>query len=385
MDYSIKLENIEYIFDGDTLRLFKECKNSNNKALSLKKDKRFSNRVVIFVANMCNAKCVYCYQTHHTNKLMTRQDADNAIKFLADNYDEIAEVHFFGGEPLLNYKIIKYIVEKLSNSIKVNKWKITSNIMLLNPRMINFFEKNNFGFMISLDGPKLIHDKLRKGCKFEVVDKNIKLLLKSKLRNNIEINCTYTKLHSKYIEKKELIDFFNNYGVKFFISKVETDIEDLEVEDNSIKEQIDSAIDGLINYTYQAIQNRYILDVLGALIFHKKKEKFCDDIGSAVSIDCDAKVYPCTKLNGVEDIDIKKIDDCNNKNNEVCNKCWARNFCSLCCIKIYYGEKEKVKNLNLCEQKKGYEYALYRILELYHYKRNLFDVVVDNYMKKITV
>lgn len=86
-----------------------------------------------------------------------------------------------------------------------------------------------------------------------------------------------------------------------------------------------------------------------------------------------------------EDIDIKKIDDCNNKNNEVCNKCWARNFCSLCCIKIYYGEKEKVKNLNLCEQKKGYEYALYRILELYHYKRNLFDVVVDNYMKKITV
>lgn len=54
-------------------------------------------------------------------------------------------------------------------------------------------------------------------------------------------------------------------------------------------------------------------------------------------------------------------------------------------IKIYYGEKEKVKNLNLCEQKKGYEYALYRILELYHYKRNLFDVVVDNYMKKITV
>lgn len=92
---------------------------------------------------------------------MTKQTADQLIKFAEKNLKPEGSLWFFGAEPFCNFEIIKYIVEKSRK--KGHKWRFgaTTNCTLLNEKRIQWMKKHNFGVLASIDGPKINHDSNR--------------------------------------------------------------------------------------------------------------------------------------------------------------------------------------------------------------------------------
>jgi hypothetical protein len=100
-----------------------------------------------------------------------------------------------------------------------------------------FFVKYNFKIIVSIDGPKYIHDKLRRGCPYDIVINHIHNIKNSHLNSKLELNCTYTRYHKAHITDKCLNDFFEDIGNKYHISNVITNVDWLKLPDSSDSEK----------------------------------------------------------------------------------------------------------------------------------------------------
>ncbi|MBH8007070.1 radical SAM protein, partial [Clostridioides difficile] len=147
--------------------------------------------------------------------------AKRSIDYLIKNSSQLNEVSvgFYGGEPLLEFDLIKQIVEyvKVVGEGKEIYFNLTTNATLFNEEIIEFFVKNNITTMISLDGGKEIHDKSRKFANtgegsHDVVLKNVRYI-KNK----------YPEYYKKNITFNTVINSENDYiSIDDFISKNET-------------------------------------------------------------------------------------------------------------------------------------------------------------------
>lgn len=128
--------------------------------------------VGLWVTTACNLCCTYCYEGEEKKcEYMDRKTADVAIDFMLkkirDNSDSLLVVQFHGGEPLLNEDIVKYIVHKLIDEMRVLDVKvmfgITTNGLLLNAENVEFLMNTmEYDFSISIDGKEKTHDLYRK-------------------------------------------------------------------------------------------------------------------------------------------------------------------------------------------------------------------------------
>ena len=128
--------------------------------------------VVVNVANKCNLHCTYCYEPEEAKYgaapvEMEWETAQTSVDFLfkkAGNNPEVSLI-FFGGEALLNFKLMRRIVtyaeEKGHAENKKVDFSITTNGTLLTDSVIDFFQRHRFGVTISIDGPKDLHDRRR--------------------------------------------------------------------------------------------------------------------------------------------------------------------------------------------------------------------------------
>ncbi len=118
---------------------------------------------IFVVTNACNQQCKYC-QAQNGEKIpcekMPRGIAKRAVDIALSSPGRYLTFEFQGGEPLLNFDVIKFIIE-YTQSKKGNKeisFNIVSNLTLLNDEIISFIKQHNIGISTSLDGPKEIHD-----------------------------------------------------------------------------------------------------------------------------------------------------------------------------------------------------------------------------------
>lgn len=117
----------------------------------------------------CNLKCWYCYENHIANSMMSIETAEKIIKhiklqFQITNFKKIY-LSFFGGEPLLNKKVIRFIIENtkdfaLEHNIELGL-SFTTNGTLLSDSFIDFLSEFQVSFQITLDGDKDLHNKTR--------------------------------------------------------------------------------------------------------------------------------------------------------------------------------------------------------------------------------
>lgn len=122
----------------------------------------------IWSTSDCNMKCSYCYEGMNKKSLyMTKKVADEVIAFLYRNqeyhHDKNITINFLGGEPLLNFSIIKYIYEQLQafEEYKI-KYALTTNGTIMNDEIFQFLVNNiNYGLSVSIDGLKEINNKHR--------------------------------------------------------------------------------------------------------------------------------------------------------------------------------------------------------------------------------
>ena len=170
-----KDELIELFDDIDTLKengkLYTEDVYAD-KAFDLKKRNTVIKALCLHVAHTCNLNCEYCFASqgkyHGDRALMSLEVGKRALDFLIENSGTRTnlEVDFFGGEPLMNWEVVKEIVkygreiEKIHN--KNFRFTLTTNGVLLNDDVIDSANKEMHNVVLSLDGRREIHDHLRK-------------------------------------------------------------------------------------------------------------------------------------------------------------------------------------------------------------------------------
>lgn len=184
--------------------------------------------LILQVTQQCNLRCEYCAYSgkynnrEHSNKTMSLETARQAIDFYMKRNSETKEfsISFYGGEPLLEFEIIKESVEYCKSYLddKSMRYGMTTNATLLySDEIVEFLIRNQFHIMISIDGPEREHDINRKfingNGSFKMVMKNLKKIKKLNpdyYKNNISFNCVI----SNKSDVGEIFDFFSDR--KFF-------------------------------------------------------------------------------------------------------------------------------------------------------------------------
>lgn len=128
-------------------------------------------QLILQLTQNCNLRCKYCvysgsYKNRvHTNKRMTFEIAKEAIDYyyLHSRAADVVRIGLYGGEPLLEFDLIKKITEYCEKIFAGKELRInmTTNATLLNEKIVDFLQKHNFDLMISLDGPESVQNKSR--------------------------------------------------------------------------------------------------------------------------------------------------------------------------------------------------------------------------------
>lgn len=147
--------------------------------------------LVLNVNTGCNLGCTYCYKEDLAvpakGQRMSFEVAARSVDLLieqAAQRDKVGIV-FFGGEPLTNIPLIKQVVDYAeANGARAGKavdFSLTTNATLLTPELIDYFDAHRFGISVSIDGPKVIHDRNRRTVggrgTYEVVARKARMLL----------------------------------------------------------------------------------------------------------------------------------------------------------------------------------------------------------------
>jgi uncharacterized protein len=124
---------------------------------------------VIFLTNNCNLACSYCFASRTGQLSMSRRTAERSVEWLFENTEGFPEnpliLSFFGGEPLLEFGLMKAVVEHAGAlSQKYGKsmiFSLTTNGTLLTDEMLDFIEKHNISMLFSIDGDRQTNDRFR--------------------------------------------------------------------------------------------------------------------------------------------------------------------------------------------------------------------------------
>ncbi len=179
------------------------------------------NKLELALSETCNLVCKYCYcSTIRTSKhqgLMSELVAKQAITWLfaMSGKSETVSITFFGGEPLLNKKVLRFAIEYSQYLAHLHGKKVfysmTTNGTLLDDEVVTYIKRYNFGLMVSLDGPSEMHNKQcpTQGGKdsYDLAVAGIKKLMKR--RRSVTVRCTMAHPMPNMMR---LINFFDEFG-----------------------------------------------------------------------------------------------------------------------------------------------------------------------------
>lgn len=402
MNKEIIVNNSTYVFDGETLELFlktndpSESETVDNSTEFCYNEKELY-KLVFNVANMCNLNCKYCYASggnyKRQNEIMSKETVDKILKKVFSKYEKVYTVYFFGGEPLLNFNVIRYAVEQLESQYNISEldFRTVTNGIFLTKAKAQFFKEHNFKVYVSIDGPKKIHDYLRGHNTFDVIVQNLNEIKQLYPELQIELLCTYTKYHQDNISLEELNSFFKKLGYPYNINGVDTNDKSLKVVDEKTfvereKEFIDTSMERILSYEDNVGISYYLTSVMDALLFRNRQKYFCKELANNYSsvFDFNGEEYSCIRLLGTYKKHDKKIINANKKTFEQCKNCLYKNLCNVCVAEILLGVNEYPfdKEKNQCNNKQLYDYALYKIVSLLDSDSAKFEKIVHNYCQK---
>ena len=214
------------------------------------------DKITLLISNDCNLRCKYCYANggdyQMPRHLMTVDTAKKFVDFCAKNFTDVKKVLFFGGEPMLNVSVMKYVCsqfKELYNKGEISYFPyfvIVTNGTILNADILQFLKEYISAITVSIDGPKAIHDANRiynngKGS-YERVAKFIHTIV-NETHIPICYEVTYTQEHIKQGYTKEDIAraLFSTFGIDGYIVEensfrldIENDINNFEFQRNSL-------------------------------------------------------------------------------------------------------------------------------------------------------
>ena len=107
----------------------------------------------IWVTYECNMNCRYCYEKEKKREYLDKKLSNKIIEFIQKYQLETGlQINFHGGEPLLNFDIIKNLVIKVKRLYPQTKFSLTTNMLLMTKEIAAFIKKENIKLSVSLDG-----------------------------------------------------------------------------------------------------------------------------------------------------------------------------------------------------------------------------------------
>lgn len=347
-------------------KLFTEDK-YENLAFDFKKRNTVIKALCLHIAHTCNLNCEYCFASqgkyHGERALMSLEVGKRAIDFLIENSGSRVnlEVDFFGGEPLMNFDVVKEIVA-YARSIekKYNKnfrFTLTTNGMLVDDDVIEFTNKECHNVVLSLDGRKEIHDRLRKTVNgkgsYDIIVPKFQEFVKRREGRGYYVRGTYTHNNTDFTN-----DIFHMADLGFTELSMEPVVcapddpytltyDDLPVlfEQYEIlaKEMLKREKEGRPITFYH-----YMIDLTGGPCIYKRISG-CGSGTEYMAVTPWGDLYPCHQFVGDDKYKLgdiwKGVDNhevqnefklCNAYARPDCKGCWARLYCSGGCAANAY-------------------------------------------------
>lgn len=255
----------------------------------------------------CNLDCIYCFR-NLKGKKMTESKAIEICKYiekycLAHNINNIC-IQPWGGEPLLEFELIKKIQDFFKNS-KINvKMTIETNATLINKKIAEELYERNFGVGVSIDGNENLHNKQRcfinKKGSYDKVINGIKCLNDAGYNGKIGTICVITKKNYKKIENiiKHFSQELNLKNIKFNL--VRTNDKKLSLNEKQIEKFATQMLDVVIDMIENGNDNFYISDIRDRVenLLYRSNNSICISCGcmsgrKMISFNKDGDIFPC--------------------------------------------------------------------------------------------
>lgn len=313
----------------------------------------------LHVAHTCNLNCQYCFasqgQYHGERALMSFEVGKQALDFLiAQSGSRVnLEVDFFGGEPLMNWDVVKQLVE-YARSVEKERGKnfrftLTTNGMLIDDDVIDFANREMSNVVLSLDGRKEIHDRLRVDYagngSYERIVPKFQKLVEARGNKNYYMRGTFTHANPDFTK-----DLFHMADLGFTELSMEPVVcapedpaaltaEDLEI----VKDQYELLAKDMLRREKEGKPitfYHYMLDLTGGPCIYKRISG-CGSGTEYMAVTPWGDLYPCHQFvgeeayklgdiwNGVTNTALREeFRSCNAYARPECNDCWARFYCS---------------------------------------------------------
>ena len=331
--------------------------------------KPYVKALCLHVAHTCNLNCSYCFASqgnfHGERAVMTAETARAALDFLVresgSHYN--LDVDFFGGEPLMNWDVVKETVrygrqlEKEHN--KNIRFTLTTNGVGLNDEIIEFANREMHNVVLSLDGRKEVHDRFRR----TINDQGSYDLIVPKFQKLVEDRCgaeyymrgTYTHLNTDFTEDiKHMADLgFDQLSMEPVVTDPSDPLALTEEDLPMLFDQYEKLAVWMLEREKEGRPvtfYHYMLDLEGGPCIYKRLAG-CGAGTEYYALTPWGDLYPCHQFVGEDDfrmgdiwkgIEARTLQDEFGRNNiyahEECADCWAKLYCSGgCAANAYHG------------------------------------------------
>ena len=343
------------------------------------------------IAHDCNLRCKYCFASTGDfgtgRKLMTFETGKHAIDFLLENSGDrpFLELDFFGGEPLMNFKVVKQIVEyarsREAEYKKTFRFTITTNGMLLDDAKIDFINKEMSNAVLSIDGRKEVNDEMRPcingAGSYDTILPKFKKLVSGRGNKEYYVRGTYTNKNLDFADDVFALynEGFDQISVEPVMSEdpefalSEKDLPGIFKEYEELAKRMieNEKKGGKFNFFHFMID----LDQGPCAV---KRLRGCGCGNDYVAITPDGDIYPCHQFVGKEEYKMGNIDEdtfdqkmkedfarAHIYNKPECKKCWAKFYCSGGCNAnnyIFNGDIHSAYKISCEIEKKRVECAI---------------------------
>ncbi|NLB78266.1 MAG: thioether cross-link-forming SCIFF peptide maturase [Clostridiaceae bacterium] len=313
----------------------------------------------LHIAHDCNLRCTYCfagtgeYRGHRS--LMSLEVGKKAIDFLIENSGnrKNLEVDFFGGEPLMNFEVVKGIVEyareREKEADKNFRFTITTNVMLLDADKRAYINENMHNVVLSLDGRKEVNDAVRKRIdgtgSYDRILPLAKKMVEERGGQQYYVRGTFTRNNLDFgADVLHMADLgFDQISIEPVVAAKDSGLdirnEDLEAVyreyEHLAKEYVERRKNGQwFNFFH------FMIDLEGGPCIAKRM-RGCGSGTEYLAVSPEGELYPCHQFVGHKEFNLGNIFDGLNENpiREVfketnvytkpkCDSCWAKFYCS---------------------------------------------------------
>lgn len=350
IDECLELQKEGMLFTEDTYE---------NAIIDFRKRQTVVKALCLHIAHDCNLACRYCFaeegEYHGRRALMSFEVGKKALDFLIANSGnrKNLEVDFFGGEPLMNWKVVKDLVcygrEQEEKYDKKFRFTLTTNGVLLNDEIMEFANREMDNVVLSIDGRKEVNDFMRpfrkgKGSYDLIVPKFMKFA-DSRNQEKYYVRGTFTRHNLDFAEDVlHLADMgFKQISVEPVVALPKEEYAIREEDIPKICEEYDRLADEIIKREKSGERFNFfhfMIDLTGGPCVYKRLSG-CGSGTEYLAVTPWGDLYPCHQFVGEDEFMMGNVFDglkaeelrdefkgCNVYAKDKCKKCFAKFYCS---------------------------------------------------------